>query len=139
MGSCRLATGTRLGKARWYVVRIVNLASLLGKLAPMLHDRLKASSLAEWRGSLTIVLEDTTGTGRVTVDFGDDGATTYESPAAIADNAIVGGQAIAQLLLGCESADEVVAVNGIDVRGDATKLLPILFPPQHPQMENQAL
>ncbi|MDE0039663.1 MAG: hypothetical protein OXU77_19215, partial [Gammaproteobacteria bacterium] len=24
MGSCRVATGTRLGKARWYVVRIVN-------------------------------------------------------------------------------------------------------------------
>ena len=139
MGSCRLATGTRLGKARWYVVRIVNLASLLAKLAPMLHDRLMASSLAVWRGSLTFVLEDTTGAERVTVDFGDDGATIPETPAAVADNAIVGGQAIAQLLLGCESADEVVAVNGIDVRGDAAKLLPILFPPQYPQMENQAL
>lgn len=139
MGSCRLATGTRLGKARWYVVRIVNLVSLLAKLAPVLHDRLMASSLADWRGSLTFVLEDTTGTERVTVDFGDDGATASETPAAVADNAIVGGQAIAQLLLGCESADEVVAVNGIDVRGDAAKLLPILFPPQYPQMENQAL
>lgn len=139
MGSCRLATGTRLGKARWYVVRIVNLASLLGKLAPVLHARLAASSLADWRGSLSFVLEDTTGAERVTVDFGDDGASASETPAAVADNAIVGGQAIAQLLLGCESADEVVAVNGIDGRGDATKLLPILFPPQYPQMENQAL
>ena len=139
MGSCRLTTGTRLGKARWYVVRIVNLASLLGKLAPMLHDRLMASSLADWRGSLTFVLEDTAGTERVTVDFGDDSASASETPATVADNAIVGGQAIAQLLLGCESADEVVAVNGIDDRGDATKLLPILFPPQYPQMENQAL
>lgn len=139
MGSCRLGTGTRLGKARWYVVRIVNLVSLLAKLAPVLHDRLMASSLADWRGSLTFVLEDTTGTERVTVEFGDDGATASETPATVADNAIVGGQAIAQLLLGCESPDEVVAVNGIDVRGDATKLLPILFPPQYPQMENQAL
>lgn len=138
MGSCRLATGTRLGKARWYVVRIVNLASLLGKLGPMLYDRLMASSLADWRGSLTFVLEDTTGTERVTVDFGDDGAT-IRGTATMSHTAIVGGQAIAQLLLGCESADEVVAVNGIDVRGDAAKLLPILFPPQYPQMENQAL
>ena len=139
MGSCRLATGTRLGKARWYVVKIVNLASLLAKLAPVLHARLTASSLADWRGSLTFVLGDTVGTERVTVEFGDDGATASETPATVADNAIVGGQAIAQLLLGCESTDEVVAVNGIDVRGDATKLLPILFPPQYPQMENQAL
>ena len=139
MGSCRLATGTRLGKARWYVVRIVNLTSLLGKLGPMLHDRLMASSLADWRGSLTFVLEDTTGTERVTVDFGGDGATIRETPMAVADNTLVGGQAIIQLLLGCESADEVVAVNGIKVSGDATRLLPILFPALHPQMENQAL
>lgn len=139
MGSCRLSTGTRLGKARWYVVKIVNLASLLAKLAPMLHDRLMASSLADWRGPLTFVLEDTAGTDRVTVEFGDDGAAASETRAAVPDNAIVGGQAIAQLLLGCESADEVVAVNGIDVSGDATRLLPVLFPPQYPQMENQAL
>ena len=105
----------------------------------MLHDRLMASSLADWRGSLTFVLEDTMGTERVTVDFGDDGATIRETPMAVADNTLVGGQAIIQLLLGCESADEVVAVNGIKVSGDATRLLPILFPPQHPQMENQAL
>ena len=65
--------------------------------------------------------------------------TVDAAPKTPSDNAIVGGQAIAQLLLGCESADEIVAVNGIEVRGDATRLLPILFPPQHPQMENQAL
>ena len=139
MGSCRLATGTRLGKARWYVLRIVNLASLIGKLGPLLHDRLMASGFAEWRGSLSFVLEDTTRTERVTVDFSDDGATIHETPTTGADNTLVGGQAIAQLLLGCESADDVVAVNGIKVSGDATRLLPILFPAQHPQMENQAL
>ena len=139
MGSCRMATGTRLGQARWYVVRIVNLGSLLRKLGPMLHQRLLASNLAEWRGSLTFVLNDTTGTEQVTIDFADGGATIDEASTSVADNAIIGGQAVAQLVLGCESADEIVAVNGIDVRGDARKLLPILFPLQYPQMDNQAL
>ncbi|MCY3623378.1 MAG: RNA polymerase sigma factor [Gammaproteobacteria bacterium] len=139
MGSCRLATGTRLGKARWYVVRIVNLASVLGKLGPMLLARLMASPLSAWRGSLTIVLLDQAATERVTIDFGDEGVTIYDAPTMESDHAIIGDQAIAQLLLGCETADEIAAVNGIDVRGDARRLLPILFPVQYPQMGNQAL
>lgn len=139
MGSCRLATGTRLGKARWYVVRIVNLASVLGKLGPMLHARLMASALAKWRGSLTVVLLDHGATERVTIDFGDDGVTIDDAPSVQSDHAIIGGQAIAQLLFGSETADEIVAVNGIEVRGDARRLLSILFPAQYPQMENQAL
>ena len=139
MGSCRLATGTWLGKARWYVVRIVNLASLLGKIGPVLHARLMASALAEWRGSMTIVLQDRAATERVTIDFGDRGVTINDAPTAQSDDAIIGGQAIAQLLLGCETADEIIAVNGIDVRGDARRLLSILFPVQYPQMGNQAL
>jgi len=139
MGSCRLATGTRLGKARWYVVRIVNLASVLGKLGPMLHARLMASALAKWRGSLTVVLLDQAATERVTIDFGDDGVTIDGAPTVQSDHAIIGDQAIAQLLLGSETADEIVAVTGIDVRGDARRLLSILFPAQYPQMENQAL
>ena len=139
MGSCRLATGTRLGKARWYVVRIVNLASVLGKLGPMLHARLMASPLSKWRGSLTIVLEDQAATERVTVDFGDEGVAIDDATTVQSDDAIIGGQAIAQLLLGCETADEIIAVNGIDARGDARRLLSILFPVQYPQMGNQAL
>ena len=33
----------------------------------------------------------------------------------------------------------LVAMNDIEVQGDAERLLPVLFPPQHPQMDNQAL
>ena len=139
MGSCRLATGTRLGKARWYVVRIVNLAMVLGKLGPVLHARLLASPLAAWRGSLTVVLLNGAAAERATIDFGDEGVTIHDAPEVQSDHAIIGGQAIAQLLLGCETADEIVAVNGIDVRGDARRLLAILFPAQYPQMGNQAL
>jgi len=139
MGSCRLATGTRLGMARWYVLRVVNLASLLAKLGPVLHARLMASGLAGWRGTLTIVLHEQATTKRATIEFGDDGVSVDDNLIAQSDNVIVGGQAIAQLLLGSESADEIVDVNGIEVRGDAQRLLPVLFPAQYPQMENQAL
>ena len=88
---------------------------------------------------MTIVLQDRAATERVTIDFGDRGVTINDAPTAQSDDAIIGGQAIAQLLLGCETADEIIAVNGIDVRGDARRLLSILFPVQYPQMGNQAL
>ena len=42
-------------------------------------------------------------------------------------------------LLLTEDADEVVEMTDIEVTGEAVTLLPILFPAQYPQMENQAL
>ena len=115
------------------------MTSVLGKLGPMLHARLMASALAEWRGPLTVVLLDQAATERVTINFGDEGVTIDDAPTVQSDHAIIGDQAIAQLLLGCETADEIVDVNGIDVRGDARRLLSTLFPVQYPQMGNQAL
>jgi len=67
----------------------------------------------------------------------DDGIAVRDD--AVGADAIGGGQAVVQLLLGVEDASEVVAVNGIEMHGEAARLLPVLFPPQHPQMENQAL
>ncbi len=137
MGSCRLATGVRLGRARWYVAKIMNLESTMTKLAPMLLGRLRASELAAWRGTLGIELREGDATETVNLTVRDDGVEVQKgAPGA---NAIAGGQAIAQLVLGTEDPAEVVAVQDIDVRGDAARLLPVLFPPQHPQMENQAL
>ena len=136
-GSCRLFTGTKSAKARWYVARIVNLKSLATKLAPMLHERLLASGLADWRGSLSICLECEGASEVVTLVARDGGMAVRDG--AVGPNAISGDQAVTQLLLGCEEADEVVAVNGVEVCGDAARILPVLFPAQYPQMENQAL
>ena len=138
MGSCRLATGTRLDRPRWYLVRIVDLESTMTKLAPMLRERLLASELATWRGTLGIRLRGDDATETVTLAVKDDGIEVRKARALDA-NAIAGGQALARLLLGAEDAAEVVAVDGIDATGDAARLLPVLFPTQHPQMENQAL
>lgn len=137
MASCRLATGTRLGRARWYVVRIVNLESVMTKLAPVLRERLLHSELAAWRGTLSVRLRDGDTAQAVTLQVRDDGIAVTDG--AVGGNTIAGGQAIVQLLLGAEDAGEVVAVNAIDLQGEAARLLRVLFPPQHPQMENQAL
>ena len=137
MSSCRLATGTRLGKARWYLVKIVDLKSTMTKLAPMLHERLLASELADWQG--TLALELRAGGTEEAVTLAVHSGTVEVGPGAAGSNVIAGNQAIAQLLLGTEDPAEIVAENGIAVRGDAKRLLPVLFPPQHPQMENQAL
>lgn len=137
MGSTRLFTGHRSGKARWYVARIVNLKAALTKLAPMLYERLSASPLAGWRGSLAICLEQGDTAEAVTLVVQDGGLNVRDGAAG--SHGISGGQAIAQLLLGSEETDEVVGVNGIEVRGDAAALLPVLFPAEWPQMENQAL
>lgn len=137
MASCRLATGTRLGRARWYVVRIVNLESVMTKLAPVFRRRLLDSELADWRGRLSIRLHEGDTSQAVTLRVRDGGIAVQDGP--VGPNTICGGQAIVQLLLGVEDAVEVVAANGIELQGEAARLLPVLFPPQHPQMENQAL
>ena len=135
--SCRIATGTRLGKPRWYLVKIANLKSTMAKLAPVLHERLLASPMAAWRGPLTIRLRDESAEEAVTLVAHDDRMEVLDC--TLGPNAISGGQAIAKLLLGSSDAEETVLANGIDVQGDARRLLAALFPPQHPQMENQAL
>ena len=137
LSSCRLATGTRLGKARWYLIRIVDLKSTMTRLASTLRRRLLASELADWRGTVAIQVRDDDTDEGVTLTVQDSGVKVRSG--TIGRNAIAGGQAIAQLLLGTEDPAEIVAVNGIALQGDAKRLLPVLFPPQHPQMENQAL
>ena len=137
MASCGLFTGTKSRKARWYVARIVNLKATVTKLAPVLHERLLASPLAGWRGPLSISLGQGDAAEVVTLLVQDGGVDVRDG--ATGGHGISGGQAIAQLLLGSEEAGEVVAVNGIEVRGDAAALLPVVFPAQWPQMENQAL
>jgi len=60
-------------------------------------------------------------------------------PVSESEHTILGDQNIAQLVVGTESPEEVVEMASIQVSGDAEKLLPVLFPAQYPQMENQAL
>ncbi|MFN8488024.1 MAG: sigma-70 family RNA polymerase sigma factor [Caldilineaceae bacterium] len=137
MRSCRIHTGTFSGAPRSYVVRIINLPTLFQKLAPELAVRLQRSHLAAWQGNLRISLK--TPNEKVEVMLAIHNGEVTVAPVVETPHRIQGGQALAQLILGTESPDEVVEMTGITLAGDAEQLVPVLFPLQYPQMENQAL
>jgi len=137
MISCRIHTGTFSGAPRAYVVRIINLQTLFQKLAPELSVRLQRSHLAAWCGKLRIALKTPNESAEVMLAIDTDKVAV--GPVGETSHFIQGGQALAQLVLGTEAPDEVVEMAGITLAGDAEQLLPILFPMQYPQMENQAL
>lgn len=135
--SCRIHTGTFSGKARSYVVRIINLPSLLAKLTPELSLRLQHSHLADWHGNLRMTLA--TADEETEVMLAIDAGQVAVAPVVTTPHHIQGGQALAQLIVGSEDATEIVEMAGLTLGGDAAQLLPILFPMQYPQMDNQSL
>ena len=138
MGSCPPVHGHAVGQGA--LVRRENRQpeSHDDKARPMLHERLLASPLAAWRGSLSICLEHGHATEAVTlvVQDGRVGGPPTERSAAMP---LAVAKPSRSLCSAAKTADEVVAVNDMELRGSASDLLPVLFPAQHPQMENQAL
>lgn len=137
MISCRIHTGTFGRSHRSYVVRIIDLASLFTKLAPELTKRLAQSPLADWQGNLLISMSEDQSQQEAMLAICDGKVSCV--PAVKTPHSIRGGQEVAQLVLGTETADEIVELAGIELSGDAEQLCPVLFPVQYPQMENQAL
>jgi len=130
---CRIEEGYR-----GYVVRIINLTSVFAKLAPELARRLAASPLAGWSGTLVVASESQ----RVLLRIGPDGIAVEGNGASgraarSTGGAIEGGPEIAQFVVGADDPAEIVERAGMRLHGDAARLLPVLFPPQDPQMENQ--
>ena len=126
--SCRIDV-----RNRSYMVRIINLHSLFEKLAPELSRRLHTSHLADWSGNLLIF------NGEEEVMLAIHRSDVRVVPAGRSDHAIRGGMEIVQLVVGTETPDEVVAMNDMQLNGDAEHLIRVLFPAQYPQMENQGL
>ena len=123
-GNCRVEIGyTRCGDA---MVRTLNLASTLAKIAPELSARLRRSHLADWHGRLLIA--DSREKALLSIARSE----VAVAPPAATKHAIRGGDEIAQLLIGTDEPAETVAAHGIRLAGDARKLLPVLFPAQHP-------
>ncbi len=128
---CRIEEGYRT-----YVVKIVDLTRLFSNLAPELERRLEPSHLAHWTGDLLVASR------QQAVLLSIEHGQVRVNPAtrdAQAEHAILGGPELAQLIVGTESAREVIEAAGITLRGDAAMLADVLFPAQRPQMENQAL
>ncbi len=110
------------------MIRILNLRSILEKLAELLAARLRESALAGWQGRLLI----SDGREKVAIEFHQRGADVCDR--ARADHAICGDDHIAQLLIGTGQPKETAAAAGIRLCGDAGNLLPVLFPGQKPML-----
>jgi len=116
-----------------YNLCILNLRSVFEKLAPELSQRLSDSLLKNWRGNLVV------SNGEEEIMLAIDETDVEVVPVGKTEHSIVGGPEIAQLIVGTDTPDEVVKINGIELTGDARQLTQVLFPIQYPQMENQAM
>jgi len=129
-GDCsRRENFVRCGRA---MVRTINLASTLGKMAGELSRRLKRSPLATWRGDLRI----TDAREAVTLRIARGVVTVPAAPKRKPAGVIRGGDEIAQFLIGTTEPGETVDAYGTRVTCEARQLLPILFPNQHPTLGN---
>ncbi len=133
-GLCRLVRrGTHRRQTDYHrsggpMVRVLNLAATLGKLTGELSRRLSESHLSGWCGDVQF----TGGDERVTLRIVRGEVTV--TPEGRTDHAVEGGPELAQLLLGTDEPGEVVEAGGLVLSGDAKRLLPVLFPAQHPQL-----
>lgn len=108
------------------MIRTINLPSALGKMAVELESRLRGSGMAAWRGDLRVA--DGREAAMLTISRGK----VRVGPAARSRNAILGGDEIAQFLIGTAPPAEIAQASGTRLTGDAAMLAEVLFPEQHP-------
>lgn len=111
------------------MIRLVDLAACLRAMAPELAARLAASDLDRWRGALRI--EGPEGAAGLALDRG----RVRVVAAAGGRTALRAGWHLAQLLLGTDDPLETCARARIRLAGDAARLVRVLFPAQHPQLQ----
>ena len=110
------------------MVRMISLERFVTRLRPELEDRLKKSYLSAWRGDVLLESGDEAVTLRI------DHGKIEIAAAGSAPNSISGGEAVAQLLFGTDDPSETVEEGGIQLRGQAKVLVPVLFPNEHPAL-----
>ncbi len=110
---------------------VINLPATLHKLREEFSRRLLASPFAAWCGELLIGGEQEQ--TLLAIDHGQVSVLPLDAPAH-ASHAIHGGSAIARLLVGAEAPEAIVEEAGIELSGDAGRLLGTLFPNQYPNL-----
>ncbi len=111
------------------MVRLVDLEACLRAMEPELSRRLASSPLDGYRGTLRI--EGPEGAAGLAIDRG----RARVVPAAAGRTSLRAGWHLAQLLLGTDEPMETCEVGRIRLAGDAPRLVPALFPAQHPQLQ----
>jgi hypothetical protein len=149
-GNCKRTTEfSRRGEA---MVTVVNLESCLRKMEGELSARLRTSELAKWRGEFLLdqhgerVLLGITKNGvkvkgadskrarNLARAFGEAVPSDIGTLAGPFPHQLQGGDQMAQLILGSDEPEEIVVAGKMRLRGDARRLLPVLFPNLHPNL-----
>ena len=125
-GTCRVES--HYARSGGPMVRTLHLPRVLMKMAGELSRRLARSHLARWRGRLVVADAD----ARAVLSIGRSGVRV--SAEGSGRHAVRGGHEVTRLLLGSDEPGEIVEAAGIRLAGDARKLLPVLFPNQHPML-----
>ncbi|MFZ1400067.1 MAG: GNAT family N-acetyltransferase, partial [Candidatus Promineifilaceae bacterium] len=103
-------------------VRLVNLASTLGKIRPLLENRLQHSHLASWTGQLTL------DAGEQKAGLGLANGRITLTDAATDEHAIHAGPTLARLLIGADDPTEIMQQENIHCTGLGADLAQVLFP-----------
>lgn len=119
---------THFESGNGWMVRTVNLAQALDKLRDELCARLARSAYVGWQGHL--VMDD--GRERVGLTISAEGIK-LESPRE-SPHQVVGGNSVAQLLLGTKGPGDIAEAGSMMLAGDAAGLVEALFPEQHPSL-----
>lgn len=125
-GNCRIETRYRANGGA--MVRTINLGSALQSMSGELSRRLQASYLASWRGDLLIA------DSREQVMLRLARGQVEVRPPGETPHTLCGGDAVAQLLIGTDTPEEVIEAGGMQVSGEAARLAEALFPAQWPQL-----
>lgn len=112
------------------MISVLNLNSTLAKMQDELSRRLAGSHLASWSGSLLL------DTGRDKACLAIGRGKVRVADAAKTPDAIHGGDAVVQLLIGTTDPAEIVQAQGMKLTGRARQLLPVLFPDCHPTLNS---
>lgn len=117
-----------------WLVRIVNLRTLLEAMSGELSHRLKCSYMHGWCGTLLVA------SGSEEIALSIDKARVEVLPDdSESPHSIRGGDALARLAIGSEAPCELIAAHNMQLTGDAPALAQVLFPAQQPQMGNADL
>lgn len=112
------------------MMKVVNLERTVGKITETLSDRLAASPMAGYSGTLALYGD---GEGVVIgISGGEVGEVTRADPATTANGCVTAGPALVRLLVGDGDPHRVCRQSTIELTGDAAHLVPILFPDQEP-------
>jgi hypothetical protein len=114
------------------MMKTINLESLSTKIADELSARLENSALAKYDGSLLIADAEEAVALEIRKGRVESVKRTAVDEADSFDGAILGGHALVRLIMGAGDPERICRQGGIDLRGSAPHLVPVLFPDQEP-------